>query len=273
LGFKNSKSRLTTFEIIKFLLEKNTCTYWEKNIHLIECGIIHQGKFEQYFKLFVRKILPLIHSAKTTKALLAPKTSESQIKFYNEHWNTWRWRLLFRIFFGKYIMGKYGRSPDFLKEVKIEVGPYIFEKAEAQLKSISAQNNFILHYNLLGNFDDELPHYMKHENFELIKSNISRLKIMKGLVQDMPEKSVQFDYMNLSNIFEYMDENTFRETAERLVQLCSPKGKLAYWNLMVPRILSNVFPEKLDFLHSLSSELSAKDKGFFYNRFIIEQKK
>ena len=273
LGFKNSESRLTTFEIIKSLLEKNTCAYWEKNIHLIENGIIHQGKFEQYFQLFARKILPLIHSGKTTKALLAPKTSEAQIKFYDRHWNTWRWRLLFKIFFGKYIMGKYGRSADFLKEVKIAVGPYIFKKAEAQLKSISAQNNFILHYNLLGNFGDELPHYMKHENFQLIKSNISRLKIMKGLVQDMPEKSVQFDCMNLSNIFEYMDKNTFRQTAETLVQICFPKGKFAYWNLMVPRILSNVFPEKIEFMDSLSSELSAKDKGFFYNRFIIEQRK
>jgi S-adenosylmethionine-diacylglycerol 3-amino-3-carboxypropyl transferase len=273
LGFKNSESRLTTFEKIKSLLEKNTCAYWEKNIHLIKNGIVHQAKFEQYFQLFVRKILPLIHSRKTTKALLAPKTSEAQIKFYNEHWNTWRWRLLFKIFFGKYVMGKYGRSAEFLKEVKIAVGPYIFNKAEAQLKSISAQNNFILHYNLLGDFGDSLPHYIRAENFELIKSNIRQLKIMKGLVHEIPGNSVQFDCMNLSDIFEYMDASTFHQTGERLIQLCSSGGKLAYWNLMVSRMLSTILPEKISFVDSLSSRLSAKDKGFFYNRFIIDQKK
>jgi S-adenosylmethionine-diacylglycerol 3-amino-3-carboxypropyl transferase len=273
LGFKNSESRLTTFEKIKCLLEKNTCAYWEKNIDLIKNGIIHQGKFEQYFQLFVRKILPLIHSKKITHALLASKTIEAQERFYDQQWNTWRWRLLFKIFFGKYVMGKYGRSAEFLKEVKIAVGPYIFKKAEAQLRSISAQSNFILHYNLLGDFGDSLPHYIRPENFELIKSNIRQLKIMKGLVHEMPGNSVQFDCMNLSNIFEYMDANTFHKTGERLIQICSSGGKLTYWNLMVPRMLSTILPEKISFLDSLSSKLSAKDKGFFYNRFIIDQKK
>jgi S-adenosylmethionine-diacylglycerol 3-amino-3-carboxypropyl transferase len=273
LGFKNSKSRQNLFKKIKSLLEKNTCVYWEENMHLIENGIIHQGKFEQYFQLFARKVLPLIHSKKTILDLLAPKTSEAQKQFYDQRWNTWRWRLLFKIFFGKYFMEKYGRSKEFLKEVQIEVGSYIFKKAEAQLKNISAQNNFILHYNLSGDFKDDLPHYMRPENFQLIKSNISKLKLMKGLIQDIPEKSVQFDCMNLSNIFEYMDANAFHQTAERLIQLCSVRGKLAYWNLMVPRMLSTIFPEKINFLDSFSSELSAKDKGFFYNRFIIEQKK
>jgi S-adenosylmethionine-diacylglycerol 3-amino-3-carboxypropyl transferase len=273
LGFQQSEDRIFFFEKIKHFLEKESSVYWEKNKHLIQNGIIHQGKFEQYFQLFCNKILPCIHSKKTTKLLLAIKSPEAQTEFYYKHWNTWRWRLLFKIFFGKYIMGKYGRAPEFLKEVKITVGPYIFKKAEVQLRSIAAQDNFILHYNLLADFGITLPHYLKPENFQLIKSNIQRLQIREGFIEDMDWKYGKFDCMNLSNIFEYMDQGTFEQSAEKIIGLCAQKGKIAYWNLMVPRLISNIFPEGINFLDDLSLKLSAKDKGFFYNQFIIEQKR
>lgn len=273
LGFRSSEHRIDFYKRIKHLLDEETVDYWENNFHLIKKGIIHQGKFERYFQLFCNKILPWIHSKETTKILLSVKSAKQQKQFYHQQWNTWRWRLLFKIFFGKYIMGKYGRSPAFLKEVKIAVGPHIFKKAEMQLQSIYAQDNFILHYNLLGNFDDILPHYLKPENFQLIKSNIHKLQIRQGLAENIDKQFGEFDYMNLSNIFEYMDTETFEHSAEKLIRLCSDRGKIAYWNLMVPRLISDLFPDKMTFLNELSLKLSAKDKGFFYNQFIIEQKK
>ncbi|MBL0098627.1 MAG: hypothetical protein IPP46_20690 [Bacteroidetes bacterium] len=73
--------------------------------------------------------------------------------------------------------------------------------------------NFILHFNLNGNFGHLLPHYLQRENYDLIRSNISQLKIMQGYAQDAIITYGNFDGMNLSNIFEYMDEHSFRETA------------------------------------------------------------
>ena len=273
LGFRLSEQRADFFERIRSLLGKETCDYWEKNFHLIQKGIIHQGKFAQDFQVFCNKILPWIHSKEKTKMLLSVKSAERQKKFYDQQWNTWRWRLLFKIFFGKYIMGKYGRSPEFLKEVEITVGTHIFKKAEMQLQSISAQDNFILHYNLLGNFGESLPHYLQPENFQLIKSNIHKLQIRHGLIENIDKSDGQFDCMNLSNIFEYMNADTFKNSAERLICLCADKGRIAYWNLMVPRLISNIFPDRINFVNDLSFKLSARDKGFFYNQFIIEQKK
>lgn len=273
LGFRKSEDRVFLFKKISSLLDAESCAYWEKNLNLIEEGIIHQGKFERYFQLFCHKILPWIHSRKTTELLLTPKSLAAQNDFYHNHWNTWRWRLLFKIFFGKYIMGKYGRAPEFLKEVKIAVAPYIFKKAEAQLQSLSAQSNYILRYNLLADFGNVLPHYLQLENFKLIKSNIQRLQIRQGFIENMDGEFGKFDCMNLSNIFEYMNQETFRKSAGKLIRLCKPNGKMAYWNLMVPRIMSGIFPEEINFLEDLSLRLSAKDKGFFYKQFIVEQKR
>jgi S-adenosylmethionine-diacylglycerol 3-amino-3-carboxypropyl transferase len=273
LGFRPSDKREITFNQIKGYLSDEVRTYWEGNMNQLKVGIISQGKFENYFQLFSGKILPWIHSRKTIKKLFENKTAEEQKQFYDQQWNTWRWRLLFKIFFSKYIMGKYGRDPQFLKEVKVPVGEHIFQKAGRHLESIGAQHNFMLRYNLTGSFDDLLPHYLQPQNYKIIKANLDKLQILEGYAEDAINKFGNFNYMNLSNIFEYMDTELFAKTAKQLIDATEPGGRLAYWNLMVPRRISKTFPQQADYLKGTSLKLSAVDKGFFYNQFIVDQVK
>ncbi len=270
LGFKASSKRSETFNNLKEHLSSKAIQYWEKHIDQIKDGVINQGKFEKYFQLFSRKILPFIHTKKTAERLLNPKSEAEQVLFYNKKWNTFRWRMLFKIFFSKYIMGKFGRDPEFLKEVEVNVGSHIFEKAAHQLKSQAAQDNFILRYNLTGNFGDLLPHYLQPAHFKIIKKNINRLHIKQGFAEDAINQYGEFDYMNLSNIFEYMDREQFHIVSENLVSGLKEGGKMAYWNLMVPRRMSKLFKE-LEYQETTSKEMTAKDKGFFYNQFIVDQ--
>lgn len=271
LGFRAATNRPAIFDRIKDKLQTATRHYWEQNRQAIEQGVIHAGKFESYFRLFSKKILPFIHSSATTQQLLAPKGEEEQHRFYHKKWNNLRWRLLFRLFFSKYVMGRYGRDPEFLKEVNINVGAFIFRQAEKQLESLSAQNNGMLRYNLTGNFGTALPHYLQEENYIMIKQNLERLHLFYGYAEEAGRHFGKFDCMNLSNIFEYMNPQQFRQTAEALVSYLKPGGRLAYWNLMVPRKVSDLIPGSLDYLAALSQSLSATDKGFYYHKFIIEQ--
>ena len=271
LGFRHSEKREEMFNEFKKYLSNETRQYWEKNIEQIKKGIISQGKFEHYFQLFSTKILPWIHSKKNIEKLFQNKSAREQKTFYEERWNTWRWRLLFKFFFSKYVMGKYGRDPQFLKEVKVSVGEYIFRKAGRHLQSIQAQNNSMLRYNLTGSFGELLPHYLQSENFEKVKANVNRLCIKEGYAEDAVKEYGNFHYMNLSNIFEYMDNDLFSKTAKQLIEFTEKGGRLAYWNLMVPRRISGVFPDKAEYQKELSLKLSDIDKGFFYNQFIIDQ--
>lgn len=270
LGFQPSNQRKEVFQLLKKELPPEVSAYWELHLEQIEEGIVHQGKFEKYFQFFANKILPWIHSKKTTQALLSPKSKEEQERFYHEKWNTWRWRLLFKIFFSKYVMGKYGRDPEFLKEVTVPVGKTIFEKAENHLKSTGAQSNFMLRYNLTGDFGTLLPHYLRKENFEKIKLNLDKLVILEGYAEEAFRVHGSFHRFNLSNIFEYMNPSLFAATAKDIVAHCEPDGRLAYWNLMVPRELSDVTEVKK--LEEISKKLSQIDKGFFYKQFNVDQK-
>ena len=272
LGFRQNDNRVAMFNKIKANLSKETEQYWQQNLAQIEQGLIHQGKFEKYFQLFAKRILPFIHRKKTIEGLLAPKSEAAQVAFYDEKWNTWRWRLLFKIFFSKYVMGKYGRDPEFLRQVKVTVEEFIFQKAEYHLKSTLAQQNFILRYNLTGSFGNLLPHYLQPENFSKIKQNISKLHIFEGFAETAIEKYGSFDSMNLSNIFEYMDADLFQKTASTLLQGTNEGGRLAYWNLMVPRQISTILSNEITYLSEISTHLIKFDKGFFYGNFLIEQK-
>jgi len=271
LGFTPCQNRLPFFEKIKDTIETEEARiYWQNNLPALQQGIIYQGKFEKYFRFFAHKILPYIHSKKKIDALLSPKNATEQATFYQKKWNTWRWRLFFNIFFSKYMMGKYGRDPEFLKQVQIPVSTYIYQKAAQHLQSENAQRNLILRFNLTGDFGNILPHYLKAENFEAIKKNIDNLIIHEGYAQEAIDKFGKFDAMNLSNIFEYMDMDLFTKTTESLSAGMSMGGKFAYWNLMVSRQMSAILPEKITYQKDISIALSAKDKGFFYNQFVVD---
>ncbi len=270
LGFEPSLKRLKLFHNIKSELSYDARNYWEQNLSVINNGVIYAGKFEKYFILFSQKILPFIHSKKSTGELFKIKSETEQSLFYNNKWNNWRWKFLFKIFFSKYIMGKFGRDPAFLKQVDVSVAKYIYHKAGAHLQSVNAQHNFILHFNLLGNFGKLYPHYMRKENFELIKSNIKQLVFKECYAEQAVKYFGKFKYMNLSNIFEYMNEQTFYNTSKQLIAATEKEGKLAYWNLMVNRKVSSIFPDKVKYEKDISNKLTQKDKGFFYNQFIID---
>lgn len=268
-GFKPMTGRLAIFERIAPNLSGPAREYWRHHPEDLEKGFIYGGKFERYFRLFAHWILPLIHTRKTTAQLMAPKTAEAQASFYAASWNTWRWRLLFRIFFSKYVMGQAGRDPAFLNEVKVPVSDYIFEKAARHLRSTLAQRNHILRFNLTGRFGDVLPDYVQEAHYDKIKNNLDRLHLHLGFAESAMEKWGRFDCFNLSNIFEYMDEATFGVVAGQLVAGANPGARLAYWNLMVPRNLADLFPGQLANDQLIEASSAEQDRGFFYNKFIV----
>ncbi len=269
LGFTTTDNRLATYDrYLAAQLSEAAQTFWAAKRDDIEQGVIHAGKFERYFQLFARRVLPLIHSAKTVEALLAPKSAEEQRVFYQKHWNTWRWRALFKLFFSRWVMGRLGRDPAFMAEVKVNVGAYIFQKAAAQLSSAAAQRNHILRYNLTGSFGDLRPDYLADAaTVTIIRERLDRIQLVQGFAQ---EAGGPFDAMNLSDIFEYMDDALFADTGRALAQISAPGCRLVYWNLMAPRRLSARLPEFFTYEEALSGRLTTVDRGFFYNQLLID---
>jgi len=271
LGFRECENRLDLFEQIKVFLNADLQQFWSTRTEEIERGIIHQGKFERYFQLFHTKILPLIHTSRRIQTLFEEKSESEQAIFYQEQWNNLRWRFLFKVFFSKFVMGRLGRDPQFLKEVEVPVSTFILQQAEQHLSRSACQSNYFLHYIMIGCFGEYLPHYARRENFELIKKRLDRLQIFNGLVEDVFREYSNFNKFNLSNIFEYMTPELFRKVTDNLVENGVDDSRYVYWNLMVSRRMSEI-NNKLQYDSEASNELNQKDRGFFYSNVLLDEK-
>jgi S-adenosylmethionine-diacylglycerol 3-amino-3-carboxypropyl transferase len=270
MGFVASNNRLVLYNKCKHLMPEPIADWWSSRTHLIEQGIIHEGKFEKYFKKFRTYILPLIHSKKTIAALFEEKTEEQQASFFANKFNSWRWKLLFRIFFSKWVMGKLGRDPKFLEQVDINVSDFIFEQSSKHLASKACQKNVLLHYIFTGMFNDHyLPYYVRKGVYEQIQKNINNITFTKGYAQSITCPG-GFSYANLSNIFEYMDTYIFREVLVALLPNLNTNASIAYWNLMVKRQLYLIMPKHFE---KAVSNYNKVDDGFFYRSFNINTKK
>ena len=270
LGILPSQNRVETYRNLQRRMSKEARRFWDEQLGNIRNGIIHAGKFERYLRLFGKWMLPLVQSRAAIEKLLEPKSKMKQIQFYNETWDHWRWRLLFKIFFSRFVMGHMGRDPSFFHHVEGTVGKRILARSKHALTECPTHQNPFLHYILKGNFSSEgLPRYLRPEYFDIIKSRVDRIKLIQGPVTQVEGS---FDAFNLSDIFEYMDEKDFESCYRDLLKMASPKARLAYWNMLAPKSCPESCLDQVSSLTELSEKLHKEDKAWFYQKFVVEER-
>jgi S-adenosylmethionine-diacylglycerol 3-amino-3-carboxypropyl transferase len=268
LGFMPCANKSNIIQKVYHSADKEVKQFMDINATMIQNGIGYAGKFEKYFKKFRTRILPFIHSKKTISELFEIKDEAAQKYFYNTKWNTFLWRSLLKLFFSKFILGRIGRDPEMLKEVDLNVGNYIREKSHLHLQSKACQSNYLLQMMLLGKFKNGVPFYLREENYNKIKNNIHNIKFHKVEIKDAPLIDGKlFHYFNMSNIFEYMNTQTFEATANTIKTKADSGAAIAYWNLMVKRDLS-----RLEGYLSQTITSDKIDNGFFYQSFNVSIK-
>ena len=137
-------------------------SFWDSKHAAIAAGIGSAGKFERYFATFRNRVLPLVHSRKRVKELLEPRDSQrARQQFYEKRWNTWRWRLMFKLFFSRFVMGRLGRDPSFFKYVQGSVADRILARTGYALRKLEPAQNPYPTWILTGAHGDALPHALR----------------------------------------------------------------------------------------------------------------
>lgn len=248
---------------------------WDAQPEAITQGIGSVGKFENYFRLFRTRIMPLVHGRKIIDALLRGGSPDEREQFYEARWNTWRWRLLFKVFFSRFIMGRLGRDPAFFKYVEGSVADRILARTRHALVALNPAQNPYLHWILTGTHGDALPWALRAENFEKIRARLDRLEwhelSLEAFLQREQKTSSRVVKFNLSDIFEYMSEENTTALLEQLAKASAPGGRLAYWNMLAPRRRPESLASRLLPRDDVADHLFQKDKAFFYSAFIVEE--
>lgn len=276
IGSRPSVRRGELFQRCRPGLERSVQEFWDARADAIEGGIGDAGKFEDYFRLFRTRVLPLVHRRATVDALLRGGTSEERERFYTQRWDTWRWRLLFKLFFSRFVMGRLGRDPAFFKYVEGSVADRILGRTRHALTFLNPADNPYLHWILKGTHGTALPWALRAENFERIRARLDRLEWHELTLEAFLERegggaAARVDKFNLSDIFEYMSPANTATLLERLANASRTGGRLAYWNMLAPRRRPESLAHRLRSRDDLAGALFLQDKAYFYSALVIEE--
>ncbi|SMX45686.1 DUF3419 family protein [Actibacterium lipolyticum] len=246
---------------------KDFWTTQEKDV--VAHGAGGAGKFERYFRIFARYLLPLVHSRETIRQIFVPRPKAARTEFFETRFNTWRWRCLVRVFFSRFVMGRMGRDAAFFDHVDGSVADHVFRRLHHAGVDTDPSQNPYLHWIMTGSHGDALPLPWRAEAFHTIRERLDRITPHLGPLETLGVDQVAG--FNLSDIFEYMSPDITAQAYGNILEMAKPGARLVYWNMMAPRRCPAQFADRVTTLTKVEDVLKAQDKAFFYSDFVVEQ--
>src|SRR4051794_11318482 len=267
IGSRPNERRAALYARCREGLSPSARRFWDARPEQVTAGVGGVGKFERYFALFRKYVVPLVHGRRRVDRLLESGALEARRTFYGPQWASLLWRLLFRVFFSRFVMGRLGRDPAFFKYVEGRVSDRILARSRYALSELNPADNPYLQWILTGRHTTALPLALRPEHFETIRAHLDRLEWRCQSVEDfLAEQGRQgIDRYNLSDIFEYMSEANYHQMLTKLADAGRPGARLAYWNMLVPRHRPEALAGRLRPLPELARRLHLADRAFFYS--------
>ncbi len=272
IGSRPHDDRLGLYARCRPALDDDARAYWDARPGAIRAGIGGAGRFEGYLALFRTAVLPLIHSPSTVRELLACDDAE-RARFYDERWDSLRWRLAFRTFFARPAMSALGRDPRFFAQADGPVSQRLLARIARSLRDDDAGANPYLRWILTGAHGAALPLALRAESFDAIRDNLDRLEVRRCSLEEFADgyDGPAIDGWNLSDVFEYLDEASYEALLARIAAASSPRARLAYWNMLVPRRRPESLASFLAAREDIAAPLRARDRVPFYGDFVVEE--
>lgn len=270
-GLLLHKDRLNLFEKIKPELSNDEVLFWQENEKILHKGFIMNGKFEGFVK-FAGIFLKFLQGKNRVEGLFKNKTQEAQELYFDKVWNTKRFKYLFKILFNKYMLAKRGLVADYFHfdDGSSSFAESFYNRSKKAFRDLPIKGNYFVSLYLLGKYRnvDEVPDYLKRENYEIIKSRINRIKIHTSEAQswldNMEDESI--DCFALSNICELMSEDETERLFKAVKRTAKPEARVIFRNLMIPREVPENLSEFIVKDNALSKHIFDNDRSFVYGK-------
>jgi len=274
VGVRESRQRDVLYARCRKAMDDDTRRFWDARPDAVAVGIGEDGKFERYLRTFRRRILPLAQPKRRVRQLVGLKgTVEERREWYDRVWDTPRWRLLFRVFASRFVLGRMGRDPSFFDHVEGAVADRLMRRIRDAVTATDPAENPYLLWILTGSVGDALPRYLRPEAFDPIREHLDRLSWRCASLEDVLAEAGPnaFSQYNLSDVFEYVDPAHADALFARLADAGRTGARLAYWNLLADRAPSSALQSRLRPLNELATDLHQLDKAPFYGAFRVDE--
>lgn len=272
LGYnEDSSNRLRLFSKLESFLSVRTREHWRKHSDQIETGLLHQGRLDNYFRKFRDTVIPMIWETQTFERMIQTHDLTEQLQC----WQQGKTEILgpaVREFFSKTALSNDGRHPSQFAYVRQEdIGPIFLKGFSRLISSQLISENPFLYLFLTGRplLDQNAIPTLKPDNFEILKARIGRVELIcQDLESYLSTNRDRFDFMNLSDVFEYLSEDEAENLFRTIHRNLSDRGGIGYWTLLVDRKPQ----ELLRINENVSSSLTRTDRTWFYSGFYLAEK-
>ena len=274
VGARSSEDRKALYQRVRGHLSCAAQQYWDSRQDEIEQGVIHSGRFEGYLRLFRRFVLPLIHPKERVQRALAPKSLEEQRRFYDREWDTFWWRALFRLFFGRWLLSRFGRYPGAFQHADLpDISSHYLKRVRHALREVPVAENYFLQYMATGEYRTALPPYLDPEYFQTLRSHADRVRIITADLLSFLEATPAgtFSKFHLSNVFEYLTTEEYENVLRHVIRVARPGARLCYYNNVVKRSHPRSLDSMIQSEDDLARSLHWRDRSFVYQSVIVER--
>jgi S-adenosylmethionine-diacylglycerol 3-amino-3-carboxypropyl transferase len=270
-GLKEYDDRLSLYNRIKSSLSPEALLFWNSQHKILTEGFIMHGKYERFIKL-AGKFITVLQGKKRVLGLLREKSKEEQEMYFDKVWNTRRFHYMFRILFNKRMLAKRGLVADYFHfdDGSKSFAESFYNRSKKAFRNIPVKGNYFLSLYLLGKYknENEVPLYLKKENFDIIRARVDRIKIItadaQGWIDSMPDKSI--DCFALSNICELMSDKDTNRLFTGVERTARNKARVIFRNLMIPRDVPDTLKDLIVKDEKLSRYIYDNDRSFVYGK-------
>jgi S-adenosylmethionine-diacylglycerol 3-amino-3-carboxypropyl transferase len=168
-------------------------------------------------------------------------------------------------------MSALGREPRFFAFAQGDLAGHLLQRVRHAFVELDPAANPHLRWILTGSFGDALPFSLRPENVAAIRANLDRLSWETcSLERFLAIGDEPIDRFALSDVFEYVSEESYEALLEAILARSAPHARLAYWNMLVPRTRPASLAGSLVPDAARAGALHRADKTFFYSRLVIE---
>jgi S-adenosylmethionine-diacylglycerol 3-amino-3-carboxypropyl transferase len=270
-GLRPTRNRVNHYEQMKSLLSPEAIHFWNDKMNRIEKGFIMGGQYEKFIKI-AGKFIKLLQGRKRVLNLFEEKSQKEQEAYFDKFWDTKRFHYLFKVLFNKRMLAKRGLVADYFHfdDGSKSFSESFYNRSKKAFRDIPIKGNYFLSLYLLGKYqnEQEVPAYLKKENYEIIKSRLDRIKNITGDAQSwidsMPDESI--NCFALSNICELMSEKDTHRLFSGVYHKARDGARVIFRNLMIPREVPEDLSDKIIKDVTLSRQIYDKDRSFVYGK-------
>ena len=276
LGVRAGADRLALYERARPALPAAARDWWDARPSLLHDGVESAGRLDRYIRRFRAECLPAACDPRVVDRMLALDDRAARRRLVDRELFTPAFVAAFRAHFGRDALAAHGRDgAQFAHVTEPDVGGAFLARLYRACTALPVRGNFYLERFLRGGMRDVEtgPPYLRPASYARLRALAPRVELVTASLDDhlADRRPATLGAAALSDVFEYLAPDASATLFALVRRALRPGGRVAYWNLFVPRTSPPALRGRLRPLARLSGALARRDRAWFYGAFHGEE--